>query len=1170
MSAFSIDHLIVYTFLAATLLIGLWAGRGIKDIRDYAIANREFGTGVLAMTILATYITGSKGIGYVGYVVNDGILPIFSILLCGAIITFLFIAWYIAPNIQYFKGCLTFSELMGQLYGEGARFWMGILGTCYSIALVALQMIWLGYVGALFNLSSQLSIFLGGFFLVLYAARGGMKAVAITDVLQFIAILVFIPLVAYVVLYQVGGIKQLFSQVPTTAWDVLHHPSLKDYVVYCIWDLFPAFPLSFPFIQRMLMAKDKHQLVNSYYVGLSFLTVFYLLLTLIGLAAIVLRATSDVNIPQQGSNVFVYLVKNYLPPGAQGIIGVGFIAGVMSTADSFLHTAGLALAHDVIQPRAKRKIDALRLAQYLTFCLGLIALALALFYKVLPRVQYGGLDLGKGLNFITEAIALVFTIPLVAGIMGLKPEERSFVVSSVTTVVVFVFSRFFLSNEFIIPVSIVTNAFTFFGTHYLLNRGFAVVKRSRGQQASYIWHPSWEGTGQIFSNLLPTPSKLLRYSKDKVAKYGANPTLFAFFMSFSYMLPFFMESYTDPAAYTWLLAIRGMGALLCVGLLLKTQWPSGLLPYFPSYYHFCLLYCLPFVTTFFFLLEGGSIEWIVNVALSIMFLIVLTDWATFVGLSMLGVALAMGLYRLGIGPLAIGMDSATTYTLGYAVTFSTLIGLLFARRKEQRTERRQKMLEAESTVAKASLLQAAEEKDKALKTLQNTGIRNLLQVAKDLQRLPVTGEVAQRLHAIEASLIPMAFQLQNIDTGAQEYLRLQVDTVTIDQLLAKVREKLKENGITHPISCQQATKCEELACDPERLATLISNSVAALQKQTEGLQEEEKDPILLGLEDTKLHYPLPDVAEGYVKNVKALRIVVTTEPSLPALEPSYQPDLTTAPITDHPTTTQEIEQMTNERIVKAHYGYAEVAPNTFCYVIPGKIRKVRPKDMDKPYMEFGAAPVRANDLYKSDTIDAQAQEKEFLAAVAQRSKAEIGLVKMALELIKWYHGPASRHSGEPFYLHPLSVAQIVMDYNTDEPTILGALLHDTVEDTAMLLPHIETVFGSETAAVVDVVTHLQSLGDSPYKIKLSEEENLQMLSRIGNTRALYVKIADRLHNMRTIHARPYERQLHRAQETLDFFVPLAERIGLKQAAEELRSRCEEVLSRSPQTSSMRT
>ena len=162
-------------------------------------------------------------------------------------------------------------------------------------------------------------------------------------------------------------------------------------------------------------------------------------------------------------------------------------------------------------------------------------------------------------------------------------------------------------------------------------------------------------------------------------------------------------------------------------------------------------------------------------------------------------------------------------------------------------------------------------------------------------------------------------------------------------------------------------------------------------------------------------------------------------------------------------------------------------------------------------------------------------KKEFLAALAQPSNVDIGLVKIALELIKWYHDPVARHSGEPFYLHSLAVAQIVLDYNTDESTILGALLHDTVEDTSMLLKHIGTVFGSETAEVVDVVTHLQSMGDSLYKIKLSREENLKMLERIGNTRGLYVKLADRMHNMRTIDGhRTLAKQQQVASETMQF------------------------------------
>lgn len=107
--------------------------------------------------------------------------------------------------------------------------------------------------------------------------------------------------------------------------------------------------------------------------------------------------------------------------------------------------------------------------------------------------------------------------------------------------------------------------------------------------------------------------------------------------------------------------------------------------------------------------------------------------------------------------------------------------------------------------------------------------------------------------------------------------------------------------------------------------------------------------------------------------------------------------------------------------------------------------------MDKNYMELGTSPVKANDHFKNETIDAQTQEQAFLAEVASRSQVDVGLVQTALELIKWYHGPKKRNSGEPFYLYPLTVAQIVLDYNTDESIILGALLHDTVEDTPMLL-----------------------------------------------------------------------------------------------------------------------
>jgi hypothetical protein len=152
------------------------------------------------------------------------------------------------------------------------------------------------------------------------------------------------------------------------------------------------------------------------------------------------------------------------------------------------------------------------------------------------------------------------------------------------------------------------------------------------------------------------------------------------------MIPFFMHSYAAPAAYNWLLGIRSIGALLCVGLLLQAYWPEHWISYFPAYYHFCVLYCLPFVTTVFLLFEGGNTEWIVNVTLAIMFLIVLVDWLSFVILSALGIALGFLFYQLAIGPINLNLDFSTGYLLVYTLTFSTLIALLFSRRKEQHLE----------------------------------------------------------------------------------------------------------------------------------------------------------------------------------------------------------------------------------------------------------------------------------------------------------------------------------------------------------------------------------------------------------------------------------------------------------------------------------------------------
>lgn len=401
---------------------------------------------------------------------------------------------------------------------------------------------------------------------------------------------------------------------------------------------------------------------------------------------------------------------------------------------------------------------------------------------------------------------------------------------------------------------------------------------------------------------------------------------------------------------------------------------------------------------------------------------------------------------------------------------------------------------------------------------------------------------------LEAALIPIALQLRNIEAKATSFLRLSTKSITIQSLFDALRANLAAKGRDKRMKYYNHAQVTEMVGDPKHIQGLLMGSITALQASQDGAE------VIVSIESTQLCYALPSVRPDYTKRVAALRLVVTTQSLPPVLESQYSASMNSVPLST-PETAQELVMLENSRIVRAHYGYMHTTPDTFSFVLPVLLQGVRPKDLDAPHMELGAVPTRADDHYPG----AQEQELAFLEAVGARSRADLDLVKSVIELIKWYHGSTRRKTGEPFYLHPLAVAQIVLDYNQEEATILAALLHDTVEDTALLLGDVEAVFGKDTASIVDTVTHLESHKNSLYKVKLSAEENILMLLEAGDDRAVCVKLADRLHNMRTIEGKSPRSQARIAKETLQFFVPQAQRLGLEQAAKELKERSWRVL-----------
>lgn len=152
------------------------------------------------------------------------------------------------------------------------------------------------------------------------------------------------------------------------------------------------------------------------------------------------------------------------------------------------------------------------------------------------------------------------------------------------------------------------------------------------------------------------------------------------------------------------------------------------------------------------------------------------------------------------------------------------------------------------------------------------------------------------------------------------------------------------------------------------------------------------------------------------------------------------------------------------------------------------------------------------------------------------------------------HGSQQRHSGDPYWSHPIEVAGILTDLKLDSDTIITAILHDTIEDTVATKAEIEALFGASVAQMVDGVTKLSQIEIPANSSRQAESFRKFIFAMAKDIRVLLVKLADRLHNMRTLAHHPKEASRRRiAQETLDIYAPLAERIGMYEIKDELSS-----------------
>lgn len=456
----NIDSAIFIGFLIVNLAVGMFFGKGIKSIKQYAIGDRNFSTATITATIVATWMAGSSIAVTAGEAYKQGLYYIIPGLAGG--ISFFIVAYFYAPRMAEFLGHLSVAEAMGNLFGRNTRIITALSAIVIGIGNIAVQFsVCTLLLNQFLGISEAYALILSSFIVITYSTFGGIKAVTFTDMIQFATFCIVLPMALFLIWQTLDSstvIFQTLSQNPIFSYSEFFsykNPTLLNTALLFLFFIIPGIdPALF---QRISMAKDTTQVTRSFTIaGFMMILIEYGIIASMGILVLAGKGPD-----LDADNLMNYMLDNYMHGAFKGLFVIGILAMLMSTADSYINCSAVLFAHDFCASIGLKFTEkkTLLLARLSALSIGIFGVLLSLFAQNL-------------LDLILATYSFYMPIvstPLILAIFGFRSQSKAVLTGMGAGFITVLLLKIYYPEVNNIILGMLANMLFLFGSHYLLN-----------------------------------------------------------------------------------------------------------------------------------------------------------------------------------------------------------------------------------------------------------------------------------------------------------------------------------------------------------------------------------------------------------------------------------------------------------------------------------------------------------------------------------------------------------------------------------------------------------------------------------------------------------------------------------------------------------------------------